>query len=124
MKLASLVAGQCDRFTILDDDSIAWNSVSLADELMKVGYTENIGDSSDTSGACIFNRLFAISSGSDVCLLSVCKHMCLLLLSLKTSCHQAFADTKYAVRDQDGAPLIDIVIPSLLKDKDRSGLLP
>jgi hypothetical protein len=62
MRLTGLVLGEYDRFAILDDDSIAWNSVSLADELVKVGYKEKIGDSSDTSGACIFNHLFGFAS--------------------------------------------------------------
>jgi hypothetical protein len=62
VRLTALVAGECDRFAIRNDDSIAWNFVSLADELVKVGYKEKIRDSSDTSGACIFNRLFAASS--------------------------------------------------------------
>jgi hypothetical protein len=62
VRLTGLVAGGCDRFAILDDDSIAWNFLSLADGLAKVGYKEKICDSSDTSGACIFNRLFAASS--------------------------------------------------------------
>jgi hypothetical protein len=47
MRLTGLVVGGYHRFAILDDDSIAWNFVSLADELLKVGYKEKIGDSSD-----------------------------------------------------------------------------
>jgi hypothetical protein len=59
VRLTGLIVGEYDRFAILGDDSIAWNFVSRADELAKVGYKEKIRDSSDTSGACIFNRLFA-----------------------------------------------------------------
>jgi hypothetical protein len=45
----------------VNDDSIAWNFASLAAELVKVGYKEKSRDSSDRSGACILNRLFAAS---------------------------------------------------------------
>jgi hypothetical protein len=62
MRLTGLVVGECDGFPILDDDSIAWTFVSLADELVKGGYKEQIDDSRDTSGACIFNHLFGFAS--------------------------------------------------------------
>jgi hypothetical protein len=32
MRLTGLVVGEYDRFALLDDDSIAWNFLSLADE--------------------------------------------------------------------------------------------
>jgi hypothetical protein len=45
VRLTHLVASKCDRFAMLDHDSIAWNFVCIANELVKVGYTEKSGDS-------------------------------------------------------------------------------